>query len=79
MAGHIDSEVRRLIDEAHGEAMEVLIQHRKVLDKLADALMEKETLDTHEVMEILGEVPERARRSTNGSGPTADVRPISRN
>ena len=79
VAGHIDSEVRRLIDEAHGEAMEVLVQHRKVLDKLADALMEKETLDTPEVMEILGEVPERPRRSTNGSGPTANVRPISRN
>jgi cell division protease FtsH len=79
VAGHIDSEVRRLIDEAHGEAMEVLVAHRKVLDKLADALMEKETLDTAEVMEILGEVPERPRRSTNGSGPTANVRPISRN
>ncbi len=79
VAGHIDSEVRRLIDEAHGEAMEVLVQHRKVLDKLAEALMEKETLDTPEVMEILGEVPERPRRSTNGSGPTTNVRPISAN
>jgi cell division protease FtsH len=80
VAGHIDSEVRRLIDEAHAEAMEVLVQHRGVLDKLADALMEKETLDTPEVMEILGEVPERPRRATsNGSGPTANVRPISRN
>jgi cell division protease FtsH len=79
VAAHIDSEVRRLIDEAHEEAMEVLVTHRKVLDRLADALMEKETLDTAEVMEILGEVPERPRRATNGSGPTGNVRPISRN
>ena len=69
VAAHIDSEVRRLIDEAHEEAMEVLVTHRKVLDTLADALMEKETLDTPEVMEILGEVPERPRRATNGVGP----------
>ena len=79
VAAHIDSEVRRLIDEAHEEAMEVLVTYRKVLDRLADALMEKETLDTAEVMEILGEVPERPRRVTNGSGPTGNVRPISRN
>ncbi len=79
VAGHIDSEVRRLIDEAHGEAMEVLVMHRKVLDRLADALMEKETLDTPEVMEILGDLPERARRPTNGTGQPTNVRPISRN
>ncbi len=78
VAGHIDSEVRRLIDEAHEEAMEVLVTHRKVLDRLADALIEKETLDTAEVMEILGDVPERPRRSTDGSGPRGNVRPISR-
>jgi cell division protease FtsH len=78
VAAHIDSEVRRLIDEAHEEAMEVLVTYRKVLDSLADALMEKETLDTAEVMEILGEVPERPRRATNGTGPTGNVRPISR-
>jgi cell division protease FtsH len=78
VAAHIDSEVRRLIDEAHEEAMEVLVTHRKVLDRLADALIEKETLDTAEVMEILGDVPERPRRSTDGSGPQGNVRPISR-
>ena len=81
VAGHIDAEVRRLIDEAHAEAMEVLVQHRKVLDKLADALMEKETLDTPEVMEILGDVPERRPpvRPTASRPQPANVRPISRN
>ncbi len=78
VAGHIDAEVRRLIEEAHEEAMEILVTHRKVLDRLAEALIEKETLDTPDVMEILADVPERPRRATNGNGSTTNVRPISR-
>ncbi|HJV08804.1 MAG TPA: ATP-dependent zinc metalloprotease FtsH [Acidimicrobiales bacterium] len=62
VAANIDSEVRRLIDEAHSEAAEIIIEHRNVLDRLADALIEKETLDTPEVMAILGDVPKRPRR-----------------
>jgi len=63
VAGNIDAEVRRLIDEAHQEAAEILVTHRATLDKLADALVEKETLDTAEVTAILGEVPKRPPRS----------------
>ncbi|MDQ4090838.1 MAG: ATP-dependent metallopeptidase FtsH/Yme1/Tma family protein, partial [Actinomycetota bacterium] len=62
VAANIDAEVRRLIDEAHAEAAEIIIQYRNVLDRLADALIEKETLDTPEVMAILGDVPKRPRR-----------------
>jgi len=77
VAARIDAEVRRLIDEAHDEARDILITHRKTLDRMADALIEKETLDTPEVMAILGDVPERPRRqSVNGSGPAPWVRPV---
>ena len=62
VAANIDSEVRRFLDEAHSEAAEILIEHRATLDRLADTLIEKETLDTHEVMEILAGVPKRPRR-----------------
>jgi cell division protease FtsH len=73
VAANIDSEVRRLIDEAHNEAAEILREHRPVLDRLADALMEKETLDTPEVMEIMGDVPKRPRRPA--SAPTGILSP----
>jgi cell division protease FtsH len=63
VAGNIDAEVRRLIDEAHQEAADILVTYRATLDKLADALVEKETLDTAEVMAILGEVTKRAPRT----------------
>ena len=68
VAAHIDSEVRRLIDEAHQEASDILITHRATLDKLADGLIEKETLDTTDVTAILREVPKRPPRSEVAEG-----------
>ncbi|HEX6595840.1 MAG TPA: ATP-dependent zinc metalloprotease FtsH [Acidimicrobiales bacterium] len=73
VAAKIDAEVRRLIEEAHDEAREILVTHRKTLDNLAQALIEKETLDTPEVMEILGDVAERPSRT---SGDARRVRPV---
>ncbi|HUR17566.1 MAG TPA: ATP-dependent zinc metalloprotease FtsH [Acidimicrobiales bacterium] len=57
VASRIDSEVRDLIDTAHEEALAILTTHRVALDKLAAALMEKETLDTPALMEVLGDLP----------------------
>jgi cell division protease FtsH len=69
VAARIDAEVRMLIDQAHDEARSILVEHRETLDALAAALMEKETLDTPELMEILGELPPWPHR--NGPKPAA--------
>jgi hypothetical protein len=53
----IDAEVRVLIDAAHTEAAEILTAHRATLDRLADALVERETLDTPALLEIFGGLP----------------------
>src|ERR687895_26513 len=50
VAAKIDGEVRRLIDGAHATALDILTTYRSVLDQMAEALMEKETLETEEVM-----------------------------
>ncbi len=77
VAARIDAEVRRFIDEAHAEARDILLTHRSTLDRMADALIEKETLDTPEVLAILADVPERPRRqSANGAGATRWVRQV---
>ena len=57
VTARIDAEVRVLIDAAHTEATEILTTHRAVLERLAAALVERETLDTPELLEILGELP----------------------
>jgi ATP-dependent metalloprotease FtsH len=50
----IDSEVRRLVDEAGEMARRVLTGSRQSLDRVAEALMERETLTLEEVEEIAG-------------------------
>ena len=57
VAAAIDDEVRRLITQAHDEAREILTTHRDALDGIAAALLDKETLDAHEVAEVFANVP----------------------
>jgi cell division protease FtsH len=53
----VDIEVRKLVDEAHDEATEVLRQNRDKLDSLAHALLEKETLDEEDAYAAAGMAP----------------------
>ncbi len=52
----IDREMRALIDEAHDEALEILVANRHVLEELADGLMEKETVEKEELAGVLAKV-----------------------
>jgi len=56
MAATIDAEVRHLLDEAHTEAREIITQHRVVLDRLADALVDRETLGDEELLVLFGDL-----------------------
>ncbi|HXF73285.1 MAG TPA: ATP-dependent zinc metalloprotease FtsH [Actinomycetota bacterium] len=62
VAFEIDTEIRRLIDEAHDLALEILTEHRAKLDEIAAALMERETLDKEEVVRLLADTPKRPQR-----------------
>jgi cell division protease FtsH len=66
----VDAEVRKLIDNAHEEARQILRQHRKVLDRIADELCDKETLDTPELTEIFAGLPVWEHVTANGSTGT---------
>ena len=50
----IDLEIKKLVDEAMDSARKILTDHRDMLDKLAEALLEKETMDAAQVYELLG-------------------------
>jgi cell division protease FtsH len=56
IAGTIDQEIHMLIEAAHQRARDILIEHRSTLDVLARQLVEHETLDTPELMAIIGEL-----------------------
>ena len=53
-AQQIDIQTRRIIDEAYGMAREVLLKHRKGLDRLAALLLEKEVIFTDDLIAIYG-------------------------
>lgn len=50
----IDEEVLRIIGECHDEARRLLQEHRRELDALAAALLEKETLNEQEILQVTG-------------------------
>jgi cell division protease FtsH len=64
IASAIDDEVRRLIEAAHDEAWEVLVQYRDVLDNLVLQLIEHETLSRDQVLEIFSPVRQRQIRGS---------------
>jgi cell division protease FtsH len=50
----VDREVRRIVDESERDVITLLEEHREQLDALADALLERETLDQQEAYEVAG-------------------------
>jgi cell division protease FtsH len=52
-AAAVDEEVRNLVDQAYKRAKDVLVNNKHVLDKLADMLVEKETVDSDELQDLL--------------------------
>ena len=61
----IDSEIKKIISDSLEETREILTNHREQLTKLAETLIEKETLDDEEIRKLLV-LPDR--RATDGIG-----------
>jgi cell division protease FtsH len=64
IAGIVDQEVRRFIEEAHDEAWHALNDNRDVLDRLVLELLEHETLNTKDLEVVFAEVRKRPKRPT---------------
>ncbi|UUX59156.1 ATP-dependent zinc metalloprotease FtsH [Glutamicibacter halophytocola] len=62
MAHLVDQEVRELIEQAHNDAYQALTANRHVLDRLALALLERETLNQKEIAEIFSDLQKREVR-----------------
>ena len=58
-----DSEQARLTDRAYEEAQRLLSKHRAALDRVAEALLERETLDRAELEALLADVKPESRSS----------------
>ncbi|MFE7845346.1 ATP-dependent zinc metalloprotease FtsH [Microbacterium sp. NPDC057407] len=79
IAERVDAQVRGLIEQAHNEAYHVLNENREILDRLALALLEKETLDHLEIAEIFEDVkrlPPRPQWLSSEQRPVSVLPPV---
>lgn len=59
-AAQIDEEIARFVDEAHQRVRKILTERRGVLDKLAELLAEKESVQGEELRTMLSDSPHEA-------------------
>jgi cell division protease FtsH len=64
MAEKIDNEVQKVIDKAWQISTETLSKNEKVLKKIAEELLEKETIEKERFDEIVGEVKKEKAKSS---------------
>ena len=48
-AQQVDQEVKRVLDEAHERARSIVTEHKDLLERIAQALLDRETLDSTEI------------------------------
>jgi cell division protease FtsH len=53
----VDDEVKRLIDEAYARATQILTAHRELLDRIAVALLDRETIDREDLDRLVKNLP----------------------
>jgi cell division protease FtsH len=53
VAREIDAEIRRIVEEAHQVARDILAQHRTDLDKTSEILLRRETIEREEFLQLL--------------------------
>jgi cell division protease FtsH len=75
IARQIDEEVHRIVDEAYERARHILTANRQVLNDIASALIEYETLDGDKLRELLSHVTklQAGDAITNGNGVQSPV------
>jgi len=90
VAERVDAEVKRLLDETYAMAMRTLEENQRLLTDIAEALLERETLDREEIDLLLAGEPlpevkvvkharefaEALRRNQVGTGARAEGGPM---
>ena len=62
VAAKVDAEIRKLIETAHQEAFDILVENRTTLDAMVLKLLDKETLNKEEIAAIFAKVNSWPRR-----------------
>lgn len=79
VAATIDSEIRKMIENAHQEAFDILVANRETLDAMVVVLLEKETINKEEIAEIFTNVimwPARPKWTGSLTRIPSDLPPV---
>jgi cell division protease FtsH len=74
----IDKEVRRIVDENYQRARNLLSEHNDLLAKIAQALLERETLDLKDVDAIINEIEPGLLATLPVKKQTYNIKPLVR-
>lgn len=69
----IDSEIRRMVDEGYQKAKNILNEHMQILHKIANALLEFETITGDEIRDLVDGKPIRLFSSNSGFNDSANA------
>ncbi|MGI9019937.1 MAG: ATP-dependent zinc metalloprotease FtsH [Solirubrobacterales bacterium] len=58
IAREIDDEIRRIVEEGHQTAKGILGEHKEELDRISKILLDRETIDAEQFVQLLDGVPE---------------------
>jgi cell division protease FtsH len=72
-ARQIDAEVKRIVSEAYDIARRVLSEHIEELKRVAEALLEHETIDGDDIDRLMAGLPIERPPTTTGGPPRAPV------
>ncbi len=75
IASAIDEETHNIIDSSYKKARKILEENKSILARLAEELIEKETLSREEILKILAKV--ETKKIKKGKKPEPDKKPVS--
>jgi cell division protease FtsH len=70
-AQKVDEEVKRLVDEAYARATQILSENRDLLDRIAVALLDRETIDREDLDRLVKNLPLSPRNLSPDTPPAA--------
>ena len=68
----IDNEVRRILEEAYNRARQIIERHNDEINKMADVLLEKETIYAEDIELILGKSAQALEKEAEKVADTAE-------
>jgi cell division protease FtsH len=71
----IDEEVRRIVDEAVALTRQIIEAERENIERLADLLLEKETIFSEDVESILGKSAQQIEKELTEAEPKSENEP----